>query len=274
MSEKNRKFHIEMTVEIVCIIITIILVLFPLVFLLYGSFSSAPPGGGGRFYLDNYRELFKLPWYWQALKNSLICAVSSTVISSFLGIVMGWIVSRTNVPLVKYLEMILITPLYVSPFVGAVAWHLLGNKKVGLINVISIKLFGFGLLNINSLAGISIVLGLYYFPYMFLFVSGALKSMDPSLEESSRIAGSGIIRTAYKVTLPLILPAIFSGVLLVFALNMGNFSIPVVLGWADNIFVLTTKTWQLMSLPPINYGFATVISVVTFLITGGGDFSL
>lgn len=261
----------EIGIQVVAVVVVLILVLLPIGFLIFGSFYSAPPGASGHLTLDNFKEAFNYKWYFSSTLNSLKIAVLSSLIASIFGITMGWLTSRTNMPFRNHMHFYTILPIFLSPFMGAVAWNLLANPSAGLITKLFMKYFPFlPPLNINSLFGISFVMGLYYTPYIYLFVSGALKSMDPSLEEAARVSGASLWTTTVKISLPLILPAILSGILLVFVISAGQFAIPAVLGWRSGIYVLTTRIYTLISAPPINYGVATVLCLTLSIITAIG----
>lgn len=260
-----------MVIQTMAVLIVVVLVLLPISFLLFGSFYSAPPGEEGHFTVANYLRALKVPWFVTSVLNSIKVAVFSSLIACALGISVAWVTVRTNMPLRKQMEYLATVPIFLSPFMGAIAWHLLANTKIGILNGLIQNFLPFlPNLNINSMTGISFVMGIYHSSYIYLFVSGALKSMDPSLEESAMISGASHLKTAMAVTLPLILPAILSGILLVFVLSAEQFVIPAVLGWGIGFHVLTTRIYTLLSAPPINYGLATVLCIVLILITGVG----
>lgn len=263
----------EVVIQGVAILIVLFLVLLPISFLIWGSFYSSPPGDVGHLTLDNYRKAFQRPWFLSSALNSLKVAIISASIASLFGISIGWITVRTNTPFSRQMEYLAILPIFLSPFMGAVAWNLLANPSVGILTRIFKSIFPFlPPLNVNSLFGIAFVMGIYYSPYIFLFVTGALKSMDPSLEEAARVSGAGLFKTTRVVSLPMILPAILSGILLVFVLSAEQFSIPAVLGWGVRFHVLTTRIYTILSVPPIDYGIATVLALTLTVITGVGVF--
>ena len=260
-----------MVIQTIAVFIVVVLVLLPIAFLLFGSFYSAPPGEEGHFTLANYIRALKVPWFMTSVLNSIKVAIFSSLIACAFGISVAWVTVRTNMPFRRKMEYLATVPIFLSPFIGAIAWHLLANAKIGIVNSLIEQFFpSLPTLNINSLAGISFVMGIYHSSYIYLFVSGALKSMDPSLEEAAMVSGASLPKTTVAVTLPLILPAILSGVLLVFVLSAEQFVIPAVLGWGIGFHVLTTRIYTLLSAPPINYGLATVLCITLIFITGLG----
>ena len=70
------------------------------------------------------------------------------------------------------------------------------------------------------------VTGIFFAPLVYLFVVGSLRRMDPSLEDSARTTGAGLLRTTLTVTLPLVAPGILSGAIIVFVTSAGEFGVP------------------------------------------------
>jgi iron(III) transport system permease protein len=271
MDGTTKKPNWDVVIQTIAVMTVLLLVLLPIVFLLVGSFYSAPPGDEGHFTLDNYIRAFNVPWFYSSTMNSLNVAILSSIFACILGIFISWVTVRTNMPFRRQIEYLAVAPLFLSPFMGAIAWHLLANKSVGILNKLSQNFLPFmPNVDINSMTGIAFVIGIYHSSYIYLFVSGALKSMDPSLEEAAIVSGASHFRTTMKVTLPLMLPAILSGILLVFVLAAEQFVIPAVLGWGIGFHVLTTRIYSLLSMPPINYGLGTVLCIILILITGIG----
>src|SRR5690606_10944935 len=104
----------------------------------------------------------------------------------------------------------------------------------------------------------------------FLFAVGALRSMDPSLEESSQVLGSGQFRTSLRITLPLIMPAILGSCLLVFVLAVGQFGVPAILGMPNGYHVLTTRIYQYVTGFQPDYAAASAMGLSLFAFTAIG----
>ena len=118
------------------------------------------------------------------------------------------------------------------------------------------------------MAGLILVFGIYYAPYVYMFTASALRNMDPSLEEAAEIAGVGPVRTLFTVTFPLIAPAIISGMLLSFIVMLGIYGIPAVLGAPANISVLTTYIFKLTNWSPPLYSTAAAVAIILMVVTG------
>jgi iron(III) transport system permease protein len=118
------------------------------------------------------------------------------------------------------------------------------------------------------MAGLIVVFGMYYAPYVYMFTASALRNMDPSLEEAAEIAGVGPVRTLFTVTFPLVAPAIISGMLLSFIVMLGIYGIPAVLGAPANISVLTTYIFKLTNWSPPLYSTAAAVAIILMVVTG------
>jgi iron(III) transport system permease protein len=225
------------------------LVLYPVAMLLLGALTNTNPvvDGFGVFDLSlaNFITVLGNPNVHLALANSLIGCAGGTALAVIIGLTFSWIVVRTNTPWRGFVAAVSLIPLFVPPLVAGVAWSILGSPKSGLINT----MMGWaGLpwrINLYSMAGLILVFGMYYAPYVYMFTASALRNMDPSLEEAAEIAGVSPLRTLFTITFPLIAPAIVSGMLLSFIVMLGIYGIPAVLGAPADIPVLTTYIFKL-----------------------------
>ena len=98
----------------------------------------------------------------------------------------------------------------------------------------------------------------------FVMISAAMKSMDPSLEESSRVLGAGKLRTALRITLPLVAPGVLSATVFVFAEMLGAFAAAFVLGIPGRFYVVTTAIWEATQSFPPDYGRAAAMGLSLF----------
>jgi iron(III) transport system permease protein len=112
------------------------------------------------------------------------------------------------------------------------------SPNAGFINKFLMSTFHLSdpVFNIYSYLGISSVEVMYLFPFVFIQVCGALERMDPTLEESARISGAGLLTITRKITIPLVLPSILSGALLIMLYSMAHFGTVAVLGIENGIY--------------------------------------
>ncbi|WP_439619067.1 ABC transporter permease [Shinella sp.] len=249
------------------IAILCLLVVYPMVSLVYGSFASHGGAADGGLSLANFSRIFTSGQFWLAWRNTLIVSTGSMLIATVSGVGAAFLIARTDIPGRRICEVLVTLPIFISPFIGAVAWSGLGAPEVGLLNRIFAAI-GLPLsINIYSLAGIAMVLGFYMTPYVFLFTSAPLKAIDSSMEEASRLSGQTMFQTLLRVTFPLVTPSILAAGLLVFVLSMENFGVLAVLGMPSQIPFIPTEIYLKVAYPPPDYGYATVISISFVIIT-------
>ena len=239
-------------------------VLYPLVFLVIesinvGDAQTFPPEEYG---LTNYLNLLDEP---RVLGNTLLVASIATVLAVLFGFIQAWILTRTTIPGRERLERLMELPYYMTPLIGALAWGVLLGPKTGLVNQVW-RLLGFNsdLFDVYSPWGIAWVMALFEGTVAFVMISAAMKSMDPSLEESSRVMGAGKLRTALRVTLPLVAPGVLSATVFVFAEMLGSFAAAFVLGIPGRFYVVTTAIWQATLSYPPDYGRAAAMGLSLF----------
>jgi iron(III) transport system permease protein len=244
-------------------------VIYPLSIMIYGTFKTTPPGEPSPLTLGNYVAMFSGDWFWEALGHTIWISVGGTILGVFLGVSLAWIVTRTDTPWVGKLEIPLIVPFFLSPFIGALAWTGLASADYGLINGWFQALFGVRPFEVFGPWGIIWVMGLYYSPYAFLIVSGTLRNMDPTLEEAALSAGANKLQTMLRITLPLMAPGILASALLIFVAAAEQFGIPSVLALNQRWFVLTTRIFYFLRGYPQDYSMAATVAMVMLVFTGG-----
>ena len=245
------------------------LILYPIFFLVQAALSvgdpqARPPEAYG---LGNFTDLGR---YAHIFWNTVAVALAATVMAIAFGFVMGWILSRTNVPGRAAFEQLMALPYYVTPLMGALAWSLIGAPSGGFLNQIWRALGGEGhLIDVNSPYGIAWVMALFEGSVAFVMIGAVMKSMDPSLEEASQVLGAGRLRTMLRITLPLVLPGVLGAAIFVFAEMLGSFSAALVLGLPNRFYVVTTAMYQLVSQYPPRFPTAAAMGVSLFAVMFG-----
>jgi iron(III) transport system permease protein len=242
-----------------------ILIVFPLVRMFKGSVLTPE----GQFSFIFFKNILNDPALFKAFKNSMIIAVGATFISLITGVPMAWAVSSTDIPLKNFIRNLTTVSMVTPPFLGAIAWIFLLGPGSGKFNMLFKKLFNtqITLFNIFSLEGITFVIAMYVYPFVFIYTASALDNMDANLEDAANILGSSKWKTAFKITLPLVAPAIISGAILSFLEALALFGVPAVLGMSRGIFTLTTRIYQLFNYPP-NFQQGAAMAVPLIIITG------
>ena len=236
----------------VLLLALIVLVVFPLAMLVYASFLDSPPRPGapeGHFTLSNYAT-FGDPLTLEAAGNSIAFALGATTLALVIGSLLAWLVARTDVPAKPMVGVAGVMPLFMSSLVGALAYALIASPRSGYINMALRDLALPFAVNIYSPLGIIIVLGLFYAPYAFLFMSSALHLMNPELEEAAEIHGAGRGTVATQITFPLVKPALLGAAILILVLTLENFPVLQILGSPTGIETMPSAIFRLMMQTP------------------------
>jgi len=218
----------------------------------------------GKISFIYYRDIFLTQRYSTVILNSMALASITTLLSSLIGVSAGFFLAKTSLPFKNVFRMCFFVPLIIPSYITGIAWaNLLG--KTGFLNTL---LSQYTLLTpesisdfIYSIYGASFILSMNLFPVVMLVTEYALKSLNPRLEEGGLIVGN-IFLVLRKITLPLIAPAILSGMMIVFVLSLSEFGIPSLL----QVNVLTTQIFTQFS-AFYNEKAATAIAFPLIMIT-------
>ncbi|ODP33817.1 iron ABC transporter permease [Pandoraea sp. ISTKB] len=223
-----------------------IAVLLPLSFIVLQSLLSAPFFDASRtFGIDGYRFIFTDPDFWSAVKNSFIIAFGMLFISIPFGGILAFLMVRTDLPGRRWLEPLLLTPVFVSPMVLAFG-YVVAAGPVGFYSVWFRELTGIDApWSVYSVLAITIIVGLTHVPHVYLYSSAALRNLGSDVEEAARVAGARPFRVALDVSLPMTMPALLFAGVLVFFLGFEVFGLPLVLGDPEGHLVLATYLYKL-----------------------------
>ncbi len=244
----------------ICVAMVLLLVVLPLTFIAIKA-VTVPSAGSWKITVLHLQKVIGGELYWNAVWNTVFISFMATAVAGAIGVPLGWLFARTDLPGSRILESLSTLPILIPPFVGAVAWILLAAPQVGAFNNLFVRGGFEELLNVYTHSGIAWVMGLYLAPYVMMILAGALRSMDPSLEEAGQMCGFNWLKTAQQITLPLVLPAILSGLVLSFSIAIGLFGTPLVLGWSKQILMLTSRIWVASQKVPPDYGVMAVLAL-------------
>src|SRR5690606_38238495 len=200
-----------------------------------------------------------------------IVVIGATTIAVVSGVVLAWLVSRTDIPFARVLTIVPVMPLFFPPVVGAVAWVLLLAPEVGLINEFLRTVTGgaVGPVNIYNVWGVTWVVGIYITPYVYLMIANAFQQYDGAYEEAARTAGVPTLTVLTRITVPLLRPAIMAGAMLAFITALAQFSIPAIIGKTGNVDVYTTLIYDMLRSYPRQLDSAAVLSSLMVAVTMG-----
>jgi iron(III) transport system permease protein len=274
---KKSAFRLRFTPQLLLVASTIgvvaYLTLLPLLMLLYGSLQGSQPGAAADFTLKNYFTLFA---HWRlvpAFINSLIFSSGASLLTFMGGLYLAWMTERTNVPWKGALYAFILVPMIVPGLLNTVGWIILFSRRTGIVNLIATQYLGFEQpIEINNMLGMIWVLGTDQIPLAFLLLAAALRSMDPSLEEAAMVAGSGFVRTTFRITLRVLLPAILAVWMITFVRAIENFEVPALIGMPAGILVFSTEVYLATKTTPTDFGLASTFGIVYLAITAVGIF--
>ena len=225
---------------IVLVLLLMFLVINPLCRLIIDSFRQV---GGTDFTLANYVTAFSRARHIQAVINTLWMASFASLIAVAMAVPLAWAVSRTDMPGRDWAHASVIAAFIIPTFLGAIGWMLLAGPNAGWLNRIFVGVFGTatGPFNIFSFSGLCFVIGIYAFPLIYVFTRSALDLISTEMEEAAAVHGAGTLRTMVKVTLPLALPAILGGFILVFLEAIALYGTPALIAIPARFNVATTQ---------------------------------
>jgi iron(III) transport system permease protein len=200
--------------------------------------------------------------------NTIATGLGVTLFASILGCTLAWIVARTDVPGRRAFEILNLMPFFFSPYVGAMSWLYIAAPNSGILPKLLQQAFRNTLAfpNIYSVGGVVWVLSLFYAPYVYLFVIGPMRSQDGALEDAARVHGAGFWYTTAKITVPLLMPALMSGALVVFVTSAGLFDVPLSIAAPRGIHMIPTDIFKAVQYPT-DFGRACALAAVMMLVT-------
>ena len=235
-----------------------------------GTIDAHLTGQASGWTIVNYTDLFtsKLAKtnLWTPLINTVYLAVGTCVVSILYGGIFAFLITRTNMAFRKYLSSIFIFPYIMPQWTLAVVWqNLFWSTKItgtsdgllaSLFQVYMPKWFCQGLF--PSL----MVLGLHYAPFAYILIGGIFRNMDANLEEAATILDTPKSRIMFRITLPMVKPAILSTILLVFGSAMGSYPVPHYMGF-------TTLSTKYVSMNSKYTGEASILAIIMMVFGVG-----
>jgi iron(III) transport system permease protein len=196
---------------------------------LFSLFASSFVDADGGFTLAHYAQFFKKRYYYRALLNSMSVTASVTVLAVLIGAPMAYLTSAFHIRGKRLIDTMIIVSMLSPPFIGAYSWILLGGRS-GVITTFLNDYLGIRMPTIYGFSGILLVLTLKLYPFIYLYVSGALKSIDVALSEAAESLGCDPLRKVVTIVLPLVTPTVLAGGLLVFMNALADFGTPMLIG--------------------------------------------
>lgn len=226
MLNKKIKLDFWNIVTLLIIIVFAIFLIYPLLSLFLDGFKDSKSGAWS---LMNYIQFFSKKYYTSALVNSFKLTISVTVIAVLIGVPLAYFMSFYKIKGKGILEILFIISMMSPNFIGAYSWILLLGRN-GSVTKFLEKALGINMPSIYGFAGMLLVFSLKLYPFIYIYVSGALKKIDVALSEAAESLGCGGLKKVFTVIMPLITPTLVAAALLVFMNCMADFGTPALIG--------------------------------------------
>lgn len=235
----------------------------PLFSLFLSAFKDVETGA---WTLENFAAFFTKKYYYRTLFRSLAISSCVTLSATLLGAPLAYFMAGFRIRGRRLVQVLIIISMLSPSFIGAYSWVLLLGRS-GIVTQFFASL-GINLPSIYGFAGIVLVLTLKLYPFIFMYVSGALKKLDPSLLEASKSLGCSPARNVVSMVIPLILPTVLAGALLVFMSSLADFGTPMLIGEGFRVMPVLVYR-EFMGEMGGNANFAAAIAVIMVSVTTG-----
>ncbi len=263
----THRFNAQGIVLGVAVALLLVLVAYPLLWLLLGAFGLPQ-----EFTFDGLDRAFSRTANYTALLNTLELAAGAGVMSVVLGVPLAWATARSDMPLRRSVHALVALSYITPPYLTALAYTILAGPDAGHFNRLLRAVFGpdAGGLNIFSMPGVVFVIGIHVFAFTYFLTFGALRSIDASLEESAQILGARRWQTVLRVNLPLVAPAITGGALLAAIDSLALFGPQAIIGMPAQIVFLPTRIYATIASYPPRWSEASALSLALVALTVAG----
>ena len=263
-----RSFDWTFLVWLLFAAILIFIVVNPLARLVLSSFERSDGSG---YTIDNYLTAYGRWRYIQALINTLVMGAGTAVLATIFAVPLAWACARTDMPLRGSIRLAVLAAFIMPPYLAAVGWILLAGPNSGWINRVWMAVTGdtTGIINVFTLGGLILIMACHLFFFIFVFTSTALELVSSEMEDAANILGAGIVKTAFKITLPLVYPAILGGIIIVFLQSIALFGVPALIAIPARYPVVTTQLWQFFEYPvrvEVAAAYALPLLAITMLL--------
>lgn len=232
----------------------------PVLMLLLRSVLEPQPG------LQNYAELLGSTTYLRVFLNTFTVAGLVTLISVLIGYPVAWLLAIMPERWSRLVLAIIILSMWTNLLARTYAWMVL-LQRTGVINK---TLIGLGLIDqplalVNNLVGVTIGMTYIMLPFVILPLMGVIRSIDPATLRAAALCGANKAQCFFRVLLPLSLPGIAAGALMVFVMSLGYFVTPALLGGTANMMLAELIAQFVQSL--VNWGMGGAAALVLLVVT-------
>ena len=263
MRAKAVRWEVWLFISIAALLLYALFLLYPMFTLL----SQSVMGKEGGFSLEHFQRIFSKAYYLRAMGNSFKVTLAVTLFSVLLATPLAYLLAVYQIRGKAMLEILVLVSSMSAPFIGAYSWIMLFGRS-GSVTTFLKNSIGLVLPDIYGFPGIVLVMSLQLYSLVYMFVSGAFKNMDNSLIEASDSMGCTGIRKMFKIVLPLLMPTLLAGALMVFMRTFADYGTPRLIG--EGYITLPVLVYnEFMGEVGGNDGLAAAISIVAVVITTG-----
>ncbi len=257
---KDKRKLEYLTIGVLICVLLVFFILMPTI----NVFSKSFLDSNGVFTLSNYQNAFTLKETATAISNSLLLGVSVTLLSSFIAIIEALVLSKTKLRKIWWLDLILIIPFMVPPYINSMGWMLFMQRN-GIIYR------NFPLLrpltkSFYSFFGMVWVMSMHTSPFLMTILKSAFMSFPKSLDDADDIYVKNSFSKFSKVYLPILLPNFAIGAFLVFVKALSEYGTPATFGPEINVLVFTTIITNKMQVAPIDFSLASSLASLLVFI--------
>ncbi|MCP8894478.1 ABC transporter permease [Shinella daejeonensis] len=242
------------------LLLVVIFFIIPVLMLLLRSVLEPEPG------LQNYATLLGSTTYLRIFLNTFIVAAVVTILSVSIGYPVAWLLAIMPEKWSRLVLAIIILSMWTNLLARTYAWMVL-LQRTGVINK---TLMGLGLIDaplplVNNLVGVTIGMTYIMLPFVILPLMGVIRAIDPGILRAAALCGAGRLQCFLRVLLPLSLPGVAAGALMVFVMSLGYFVTPALLGGTSNMMLAELVAQFVQSL--VNWGMGGAAALVLLVVT-------
>lgn len=214
----------------------------------------------------NYYNILTEKRTWDTLRNTVYIVMGTLILALIIGTTLACLTAYTDIRGKKFIKAFLFLPFVIPSYIISLSWIQLMNSTE-LLSSLPFEIY--------SLTGIILVMGICHYPLIFIMTETVFRKIPRELEYAGRTCGCSRIEVLRRITLPMVLPGISSGCLLVFLASLSNFGVPAFLGIPANINVLNTVIYQeIVGFSSNSFSRAATLSTLLGIIALLGSLSL
>ncbi len=260
MARKRRLLPQGMGATLPALILVLVFFVLPVVALLTRSFTEPVTG------LQNYVELLGSSTYLKIFFNTFFVSALVTVISLLVGFPVAWALAIMPQRGANIVFGIVLLSMWTNLLARTYAWMVL-LQRTGVINktLMSLGIIDTPLVMVNNLVGVTVGMTYIMLPFIIIPLYGVIRKIDPMILQAAALCGATRWQAFRAVLLPLAMPGIASGALMVFVMSLGYFVTPALLGGTANMMLAELIAQFVQSL--VNWGMGGAAALVLLIVT-------